>query len=90
MGLQLSAAHPHGLSGVNGDSLFTGGRRRVVGLHGFPGPVHRLASAATGRGRCVAAPGVLLGECAGWDVPGRVPSLSGDYGVLDGTRAGQP
>ena len=42
MRLQSSAEHPHGLSEIDFDSLFTRDKPVIFGFHGYPGLVHQL------------------------------------------------
>jgi xylulose-5-phosphate/fructose-6-phosphate phosphoketolase len=42
MKLQSSADHPHGLSDVDYDSLFTEDKHIIFGFQGYPWLVHRL------------------------------------------------
>jgi len=42
MRLQSSSEHPHGLSDVDYDSLFTKDKHIIFGFHGYPWLVHRL------------------------------------------------
>jgi xylulose-5-phosphate/fructose-6-phosphate phosphoketolase len=43
MKLQPSTEHPHGLSDMDYDSLFTKDKHIIFGFHGYPWLVHRLA-----------------------------------------------
>jgi len=42
MKLQSASEHPHGLSDVDYDSLFTKDKHIIFGFHGYPWLVHRL------------------------------------------------
>jgi xylulose-5-phosphate/fructose-6-phosphate phosphoketolase len=49
MKLQSCSEHPHGLSEVDYDSLFTTDKHIVFGFHGYPSLVHRLTYRRTNR-----------------------------------------
>ena len=49
MKLQPSSEHPHGLSDVDYDSLFTKDKHIIFGFHGYPWLVHRLTYRRTNR-----------------------------------------
>ncbi len=49
MKLQSSSEHPHGLSDVDYDSLFTKDKHIIFGFHGYPWLVHRLTYRRTNR-----------------------------------------
>ncbi|HXN09825.1 MAG TPA: phosphoketolase family protein [Steroidobacteraceae bacterium] len=49
MKLQSSSEHPHGLSDVDYDALFTKDRHIVFGFHGYPWLIHRLTYRRTNR-----------------------------------------
>jgi xylulose-5-phosphate/fructose-6-phosphate phosphoketolase len=49
MKLQSASEHPHGLSEVDYDSLFTKDKHIVFGFHGYPTLVHRLTYRRTNR-----------------------------------------
>jgi xylulose-5-phosphate/fructose-6-phosphate phosphoketolase len=49
MKLQSSSEHPHGLSEVDYDALFTKDKHIVFGFHGYPWLVHRLTYRRTNR-----------------------------------------
>ena len=42
MRLQPASEHPHGLSDVDFDAIFTGDRPVIFAYHGYPGLIHRL------------------------------------------------
>ncbi len=49
MKLQSSSEHPHGLSDVDYDALFTKDKHIIFGFHGYPWLVHRLTYRRTNR-----------------------------------------
>lgn len=49
MKLQPSTEHPHGLSDIDYDSLFTKDKHIIFGFHGYPWLVHRLTYRRTNR-----------------------------------------
>jgi xylulose-5-phosphate/fructose-6-phosphate phosphoketolase len=49
MKLQSCSEHPHGLSEVDYDSLFTTTKHIIFGFHGYPSLVHRLTYRRTNR-----------------------------------------
>jgi len=49
MKLQSSSEHPHGLSDLDYDSLFTKDKHIIFGFHGYPWLVHRLTYRRTNR-----------------------------------------
>ncbi len=49
MKLQSASEHPHGLSDVDYDSLFTKDKHIIFGFHGYPWLVHRLTYRRTNR-----------------------------------------
>ena len=49
MKLQPSTEHPHGLTEVAYDSLFTRDKHIIFGFHGYPWLIHRLTYARTNR-----------------------------------------
>jgi xylulose-5-phosphate/fructose-6-phosphate phosphoketolase len=49
MKLQPSSEHPHGLTDVDYDSLFTKDKHIIFGFHGYPWLIHRLTYARTNR-----------------------------------------
>jgi xylulose-5-phosphate/fructose-6-phosphate phosphoketolase len=49
MKLQSCSEHPHGLSEVDYDSLFTTDKHIIFGFHGYPSLVHRLTYRRTNR-----------------------------------------
>jgi xylulose-5-phosphate/fructose-6-phosphate phosphoketolase len=49
MKLQPSSEHPHGLSEIDYDALFTKDKHIVFGFHGYPWLVHRLTYRRTNR-----------------------------------------
>ena len=49
MKLQPSTEHPHGLTDVDYDSLFTKDKHIIFGFHGYPWLIHRLTYARTNR-----------------------------------------
>ncbi len=49
MKLQSASEHPHGLSEVDYDSLFTKDKHIIFGFHGYPWLVHRLTYRRTNR-----------------------------------------
>jgi xylulose-5-phosphate/fructose-6-phosphate phosphoketolase len=49
MKLQPSTEHPHGLSDVDYDSLFTKDKHIIFNFHGYPWLIHRLTYARTNR-----------------------------------------
>jgi xylulose-5-phosphate/fructose-6-phosphate phosphoketolase len=49
MKLQSASEHPHGLSEVDYDSLFTKDKQIIFGFHGYPTLVHRLTYRRTNR-----------------------------------------
>jgi xylulose-5-phosphate/fructose-6-phosphate phosphoketolase len=49
MKLQPSTEHPHGLTALAYDSLFTTNKHIIFGFHGYPWLIHRLTYARTNR-----------------------------------------
>jgi xylulose-5-phosphate/fructose-6-phosphate phosphoketolase len=49
MKLQSASEHPHGLSEVDYDSLFTTDKHIIFGFHGYPTLIHRLTYRRTNR-----------------------------------------
>jgi xylulose-5-phosphate/fructose-6-phosphate phosphoketolase len=49
MKLQPNTEHPHGLSDIDYDSLFTKDKHIIFGFHGYPSLVHRLTYHRTNR-----------------------------------------
>jgi xylulose-5-phosphate/fructose-6-phosphate phosphoketolase len=49
MKLQSCSEHPHGLSEIDYDSLFTADKHIIFGFHGYPWLVHRLTYRRTNR-----------------------------------------
>jgi xylulose-5-phosphate/fructose-6-phosphate phosphoketolase len=49
MKLQSASEHPHGLSEIDYDSLFTQDKHIIFGFHGYPWLVHRLTYRRTNR-----------------------------------------
>jgi xylulose-5-phosphate/fructose-6-phosphate phosphoketolase len=49
MKLQSCSEHPHGLSEVDYDSLFTTNKHIIFGFHGYPSLIHRLTYRRTNR-----------------------------------------
>jgi xylulose-5-phosphate/fructose-6-phosphate phosphoketolase len=49
MRLQSASEHPHGLSDIDYDSLFTKDKHIIFGFHGYPWLVHRLTYRRTNR-----------------------------------------
>ena len=49
MRLQSESEHPHGLSEMQYDELFTKGKHIIFGFHGYPSLVHRLTYRRTNR-----------------------------------------
>jgi xylulose-5-phosphate/fructose-6-phosphate phosphoketolase len=49
MKLQSKSEHPHGLSDIDYDSLFTKDRHIIFGFHGYPQLIHRLTYRRTNR-----------------------------------------
>jgi xylulose-5-phosphate/fructose-6-phosphate phosphoketolase len=49
MKLQAKSEHPHGLSDMDYDSLFTKDKHIIFGFHGYPSLIHRLTYRRTNR-----------------------------------------
>jgi xylulose-5-phosphate/fructose-6-phosphate phosphoketolase len=49
MKLQSQSEHPHGLSDIDYDSLFTKDKQIIFGFHGYPWLIHRLTYRRTNR-----------------------------------------
>jgi xylulose-5-phosphate/fructose-6-phosphate phosphoketolase len=49
MKLQPSTEHPHGLSDIDYDSIFTKDKHIIFGFHGYPWLIHRLSYRRTNR-----------------------------------------
>src|ERR1700722_11710408 len=50
MRLQSASEHPHGMSDMDYDSIFTKDKPIIFGFHGYPSLVHRLTYRRTNRG----------------------------------------